>query len=180
MFQTLHRFSGVTRLLILSVSVSLVAVPAMAFTCRISQAAPEGRPPITHTSQFTVDDAVGNCGGFHILARGNGTLRETLYFDDDGSPARLHVQARYGGTLTNSVTGKTVTDATDVIHVFVDLQRQTETYVGVFFNINVPGDGVVALEVGRYVVASGTSITFYKGQFEVSEGGLQVLCSALE
>ena len=176
---TLHSTKGVRRPVVLSL-LCLVALLAAAFTSRVSQAAPQGRPPVTRTSEFTVDEAVGNCGGFHILASGNGTLRETLYFDNDGSPARLHVQARYVGTLTNSATGRTVTDATDVLHVFVDLQRQTETYVGVFFNVNVPGEGVVALEVGRYVVESGTDISFIKGQFQVSEGGSPVLCSALE
>jgi hypothetical protein len=179
MHDTPHGTEGVGRTVALFL-LRLVALLAAASTARVSRAALRGRPPVARTSGFTVDEAVGNCGGFHILAAGHGTLRETLYFDNDGAPARLHVQARYAGTLTNSATGKAVTDATDAIHVFADLQRQTETYVGVFFNVNVPGEGVVALEVGRYVVESGADVSFIKGQFQVSEGGLPVLCSALE
>ena len=156
-----------------------LACMASATVARVAGAATQGSPPISQTSEFTVDEAVGNCGGFHIIASGSGLLRETLYFDNDGLPARLNVHGRYSGTLTNSSTGKTVADAPSIINIFVDLQGQTETYVGQFFNINIPGEGTVALEVGRYTVEAGGNITFIRGQFQVSEGGLAVLCSAL-
>ena len=156
---------------------SFFIAPAAAFP----EATSQGRPPVRHTSEFTLtDEVVGNCGGFQIIANGSGTTRETLYFDHDGLPIRLHFQGMANTALSNPLTDKTVYDTPSVAHIFVDFQRQTETHVGLFFNINVPGEGTVALEVGRYVVDVNGNITFIKGQFQVSEGGLAVLCAALE
>ncbi|HKY26948.1 MAG TPA: hypothetical protein VJM12_03295 [Pyrinomonadaceae bacterium] len=141
----------------------------------------DGIPPITQTLAFSVDhELVGNCGSFHIIADGEGTIRETIYFNDGGDPSRVNVQARYRGTLTNSVTGAAVADEPSVIQIFVDFERMRETHVGQFFNINVPGKGTVALEVGRYVVDASGNISFIHGQFDVSDSGLGVLCAALD
>ena len=140
-----------------------------------------GQPPITQTFPIIVDnEAVGNCGSFHIIANGEGTVRETIYFHDDGSPFRLNVHATYRGTLTNSVTGFSIADDPSVVQIFVDFDRFTETRVGQFFNINVPGEGTVALEVGRFVIDPSGEIVFLKGQFEVSERGTAILCAALD
>lgn len=156
---------------------AICTVPAQGLAANILI---DGTPPVMQSFVFSVDNQqVGNCGAFHIIANGQGTINETIYFDDYGDPSRLSVHARYRGTLTNSVTGFSVADEPSVIHIFIDFNRLTETHVGQFFNINVPGEGTVALEVGRYVVDPTGNISFIHGQFDVSDGGLGVLCSAL-
>jgi hypothetical protein len=134
----------------LSALAAVAAVPVTASTAH-------GTPPVTTTFPFQeINALVANCGAFQILANYEGTLTETVFFDQSGNPVRVSLHGKARGTLTNSVTGYTVQDAPTIAYFSFDLEHGTSTHVGVDYHITVPGEGVVVLQAGR-IVFSDTS-----------------------
>ena len=136
--------------------------------------------PLIEESVFTVDnEPIANCGDFHIIANGSGKNRLITYFDGNGDPIRLTFQGRYRGTLTNSVTGFSLDDAPSVANIFVDLVEGTQTNIGAFFTVTVPGGGTVLIEAGRIVFAGAGPPAFIAGPHLPPDQQIDALCSAL-
>ena len=123
---------------------------------------------------------IGNCGNFLVLSEGSGTGKLTTYFDRDGVPSRLLFQGRYRGTLTNSVTGFQITDDPSVANIFVDLKTNTQANVGTFYNITLPGQGVVLFETGRIVFGEDGFPTFIAGPHRPGDEIFDIICAALD
>src|SRR3712207_616716 len=93
----------------------LAAVAALVLTAATARAAPSA-------TATTVTPVAGRfpCDGFEALETATLVSRTTTFVDAAGAPVRAHIHNRYTGTLTNSVTGKTLTDAPDPSNVFLD------------------------------------------------------------
>ena len=126
-----------------------------------------------------VNTPVANCGDFIMIADGEGTAKLTTYFNRQGDPIRLLFQGRYNGTLSNSVTGASIADAPSVANIFVDLVAGTQTNIGAFFTVTVPGEGVVFFEAGRIVFAGAGEPVFIAGPHLPPDESTAILCSAL-
>jgi hypothetical protein len=141
---------------------------------------PASSGPGIVTSDFTIDnETIANCGDFLIIANGSGRNRVTTFVDRNGDPSRIAFQGRYRGTLTNSVTGFSLDDAPSVANIFVDLVRGTQTNVGAFFTVTVPGRGNVLLDAGRIVFDGQGVPIFIAGQHLPPDESINVLCNAL-
>ncbi len=88
-----------------------------------------------------------DCGDFIITAEGYETLATTVFFDSSGHWVRTQVQYAYAGTMTNSVTGKSVTDSPDH-QTYVFSPDVPLTVHGLILSINIPGVGIVGLDAG--------------------------------
>jgi hypothetical protein len=136
-------------------------------------------PEITRT--LFVDDSgvFANCGSFNILANYSGSLQTTVFFNQDGIPIRATVHGRARGTLTNSVTGYSLSDAPSVLNRTVDLLKETQTDVGTTFNITVPGVGAVLIEAGRIVFQGNNPPAFLAGPHRPPSEQVAILCQAM-
>ena len=138
--------------------------------------------PEIRTFEVPVEDAVaGTCGtgndAFDVVSNTIISVRETTFYDKDGNVDRLQVHLMFHGTLTNSSTGKTVTDQPDPINVFIE--DGVEREVGLIWHIVVPGEGVLVIEAGVRIKAEGEE-TIIHGPHPVLEGGFEVICQVLE
>jgi len=138
------------------------------------------RSPLIEESVFTIDnEAIANCGDFHIISNGSGTNRLITFFGGNGDPVRITFQGRYRGTLTNSATGFSLVDAPSVANIFVDLVQGTQTNVGAFFTVTLPGRGRVLMDAGRIVFSGSGDPIFIAGQHLPPDQSIDVLCNAL-
>lgn len=136
--------------------------------------------PFADTFTFEEHNALGSCGTFDILVDGTGSVRLTTWFDASGNADRVTLHGNYRGTLTNSVSGFFIADAPSIANVTVDLVAQTETRVGTFFNITLPGAGNVYVEAGRLVYDGNGVPVFVAGQQHAPPETLAALCAALQ
>ncbi|HVF35981.1 MAG TPA: hypothetical protein VND91_11720 [Candidatus Saccharimonadia bacterium] len=122
---------------------------------------------------------MARCGDFLILVEGIGSNHVTTHFDRAGTPIRATFHGIYNGTMTNSVTGKVLTDTPSVINMTVDLQTGTQVVVGALWTVTVPGTGAVLIEAGRLVFEGSGPPTFIAGQHLPPPDTIAVLCNAL-
>ena len=125
-------------------------------------------------------DVLASCGSFDILSDGVGTVRLTTYFDRNGQPDRVVLHGVASGTLTNSVTGAFLVDSPSVANITVDLVAETETRVGTFFNVTVPGIGHVYFDTGRLEYDGNGLPIFVAGQQHAPAETVAILCTALQ
>ena len=150
----------------------LVSLPAP------SPASADG--PFVEEFDFVIDhDFVANCGDFNIFADGSGRNRITTFFDREGNPIRLTFQGRYRGTLTNSVTGAYVLDAPSVANITVDLVVGTQTNIGAFFTVTLPGRGAILIDAGRIVFDGSGLPIFIAGPHRPPDESIGILCDAV-
>jgi hypothetical protein len=85
--------------------------------------------------------------------------------------------------LTNRDTGLTIRDE-GYFNITIDLEANAGTQSGVSVNLNVPGQGVIALDVGTVVIDRATwDILHEGGPHQVLHGLVNwgtALCNALE
>lgn len=139
----------------------------------------QGKPHVQDWTFQEVNTPAAPCGDFIVIANGEGSVRLTTFFDRDGNPDHLIFQGRYNGTLTNSVTGASISDSPSVANIFVDLVANTQTNIGAFYNVTIPGHGAVLFEAGRIVFAGQGEPVFIAGQHLPPDEFLDVLCDAL-
>jgi hypothetical protein len=145
-----------------------------------STAAAVDRPLVEVTEFTTENEVMANCGAFLIIANGAGSIRLTTYFNREGDPVRSTFQGRYKGTMTNSVTGYSIADDPSVANIFFDLVQGTQTNIGAFFTVTVPGTGAVLIEAGRLVFDGGGPPVFIAGPHRPPNETIRVLCHALD
>jgi hypothetical protein len=157
-----------------------VCTLAFGFLCLFGLHSAEASGPIIEEFDFVLDnDVFGSCGDFLLIANGAGHVRITTYFDREGQPIRVLFQGHYSGTITNSVNGASLVDSPSVANITFDLIDGTQTNVGAFFNITVPGHGNVYFQVGRIVFDGDGSPVFIAGQQHPPSEERAILCSAL-
>jgi len=139
-----------------------------------------GHPPtIEAFEDVQAPQPMANCGDFLIIVEGIGSNRLTTYYDAGGAPVRVSFHGIYNGTMTNSATGKVLTDTPSVIRTTIDLLAGTQTTVGAAWTVTVPGEGVVLVEAGRLVFAGNGPPVFIAGPHLPPPETIATLCRAL-
>ncbi len=149
------------------------------------------KPVVTDTFEDTITDAVlATCGtgdaAFDIIENAVVTGIEKTFYDRDGTPVRSQLHFTYAGTLTNVRTGESFSDRPDPQLYVFDFADETLTVTGLIFSINVPGEGVVALDAGKIVfdAANDFEILFQSGPHHLITDGFEYdfeqVCAALE
>jgi hypothetical protein len=127
------------RLLLLIIAASSLGGTAVA----------EAMPPTVETMtvhrHFVFVDA---CGTFSVISDFGAERRITTFYDQDGNPIRRVVHAEIPGTLTNSITGKSL-PAFGVRVITTDLLTGAVSSTGTNVHVVVPGMGTVALSAGH-------------------------------
>jgi hypothetical protein len=108
-------------------------------------AAAGATPPTTETfheeSSFDID-----CGSFVLHEEFVADVRETTFYNAEGSPQRLQAHITFLGTIT-APDGQVIRDP-GFFTVRIDLTDGTETHIGLEFNIVIPGQGSVVQDTG--------------------------------
>jgi hypothetical protein len=142
-------------------------------------------PDMFSGSDTGTDPHFLRCDGFEVQLATTGTFAGTLYFDRTGQVIRVLVRNRAVDVLTNSVTGKTVTNRGVFQELFTRIEGTddfTHSLVGYRFMATSPGDGVVLQDVGRIVYSPDEEqILQLAGQHHVPDGSeaTAVFCAAL-
>jgi hypothetical protein len=106
-------------------------------------------PPTVETQtvhrHFFFADA---CGTFSVIADFDAERRVTTFYDQDGNPIRRVIHGEGTGTITNSVTGKSL-PVTFVRHITTDLLTGAVSSTGINSHVVVPGMGTVELGAGH-------------------------------
>ena len=136
--------------------------------------------PVSERFDFAYEaEPMAGCGDFVILADGAGTTHVTAFYDRHGAPSRITVHGNYSGLMTNSVSGKTLVDAPSVANITIDVQAGTQTNVGTYWSVTVPGVGVILLEAGRLVFDGDGPPVFIAGPHLPPPEAIATLCRAL-
>jgi hypothetical protein len=129
------------------------------------------------------DPGLIDCGSFFIDGEWSAWERGSLFFDSDGSLARVAIHHHFLGMLTNRDTGLTVRDE-GYFNVTIDVDANMQTLTGIRWNLNVPGEGVIALDAGTLVFDMATwEILHEGGPHQVLHGLVNpeaALCSTME
>lgn len=166
---------SINRIQFLSLNLICLAVFCLTMCLNVSAQAPY----FEESSFVVVNEPAANCGDFLMIANGSGNNRLWVYFNREGQPVRIAFHGRYTGTLTNSVTGASLLDSPSVANISVDLIEGTQTNVGAFFNVTVPGAGAVLFEAGRLVFDGEGMPVFIAGPHRPVDEIIDVLCDAL-
>ena len=167
-------------------AVLLAIMPAMS-TSRAQASSIHGSTPIT--TIVSVDDTFINdfdCS-FAIIEQVTGTIRDTLYVDQNGMITREYISPQYQGALrvtwTNPVTGKSLSSheaSSLIIYYNPDGSFQKLMNQGLTFMVTVPGVGQPLLaDAGRIVIERGQGITFETGVHQELNGDTAVFCDYL-
>ncbi len=154
--------------ILISILTAVISVgPALAY-----------QPEIVNLQIHRHWDDFGVCDGYTVIGDFNVTRKDVTFFDKDHTPIKVDYFVHYEGTLTNSVTGKTLDDKGDFKNTF-DLVSGTITQTGGLRHTTASGLGIVIHETGRVVVDDATGgILFVTPGMSVNEN-LQ-LCAALQ
>ena len=118
--------------------VGLAGLPTSAFAV----------PPTVETVTLHRDlGVVGSCPGFDVTATFDPTRRITTFYNAEGIPIRQQIHAEVPGTVTNAVTGKSLT-TTGVRNITIDLLTGETKSTATNVHVVVPGQGTVQLAAG--------------------------------
>ncbi|MGZ4407961.1 MAG: hypothetical protein ACXVY6_04090 [Gaiellaceae bacterium] len=123
---------------------------------------------------------------FPVTETITGSYKDTVYSDGSGNPVKEILTGQYGGPLTvtwtNPVSGATLSSheaAPLIVYYNPDGSFQSLQNVGLIFNVTIPGQGTVLLDVGRIVIIRHEGIVFVAGPHQEEEGDTAAFCSAL-
>lgn len=141
--------------------IGLVTVLFMLMTAPFS-AALANPPESWYWEGSGTDPAVADCGSFVIDGEWSAWERGRELFDQDGSWRGTIINSHFLGKLTNRETGQTIHDD-GYVTVRINPDSGTVTNVGLVWNLNVPGHGVVALDAGSLVFDLTTLEVLHEG-----------------
>jgi len=103
----------------------------------------------------------------------------TDFYDSSGTLVREVVHARFVGSESNDLTGKSI-PVNGVRHIVFDFVNGTFTETGVLRHVTVPGQGIVLHESGRIVSGlESEELIFEAGPHQLFHGDLAGFCSVL-
>jgi hypothetical protein len=125
---------------------------------------------------------------FPLVEQITGTVRDTLYFDQNGMVIREFISPQFQGALTvtwtNPETGKSLSSheaSSLIIYYNPDGSFQKLMNQGLTFMVTVPGAGAPLLaDVGLIVIERGKGITLAAGPHQELFGDTAVFCGYLE
>jgi hypothetical protein len=107
-------------------------------------------PPTVETVTLHRDfGVVGSCPGFDVTATFDPTRRITTFYNAERIAIRRQIHAETPGTVTNSVTGKTLV-STGVRNITFDLLTGEMKSTATNTHVIVPGQGTVDLGAGLF------------------------------
>jgi hypothetical protein len=116
----------------------------------------------------------------------SGSYKDTLYFDAAGNLVKEILTGQFGGPLTvtwtNLATGLTLSSheaAPLTVYYNPDGSFASLQNVGLIFNVTIPGQGTVLLDVGRIVIVRHQGIVFVAGPHQEESGDTAAFCAAL-
>lgn len=130
-----------TRLRLTAVVCALVAAPLV-----LAASAAATQPTVefqTLHRQF-----VDSCGDFDMISDFYPERRITTFYDQDGTPIKRVLHAKVPGTITNSVTGKSLPVFGERV-ITTDLVTDAVSSTGTSAHVVVPGMGTVLLDAGH-------------------------------
>ena len=133
------------------------------------------RAAINETYSFELD-----CGSFTGLSSGGFSGHETIFFDQVGNPLRIQGHLRYRATITNTATGKTLTDNA-AYNYKVDLVTGVVEVNGFVYNVKDRETGFRIKDIGRIVFDAAGNVTFEAGRHDADGFGdaTPLYCTAL-
>jgi hypothetical protein len=130
-----------TRLRATAVACALIAAPlALAANAAATQPTVEFQ---TLQRQF-----VDSCGDFNMISDFYPERRITTFYDQDGNPIKRVLHAKVPGTITNSLTGKSLPVFGERV-ITTDLITGAVSSTGTSAHVVVPGMGTVLLGAGH-------------------------------
>ena len=167
-------------------AVLLAIMPAMS-TSRAQASSIHGSTPIT--TIVSVEDTFINGYDclFPLVEHVTGSLRDTLYFDQNGILVREYISPQYQGALTvtwtNPATGTSLSSheaSSLIIYYNPDGSFKKLMNQGLTFMVTVPSVGQPLLaDVGRIVIERGQGITFEVGIHQELIGDTAAFCAYL-
>jgi hypothetical protein len=126
----------------------------LAITCVVSLTAQ--KPEMTIEKLIDVVEPVNPaaCPGLTLTSTVNGTIRTKLFFDKDDEFVRDLISAHIHGSFTNVANGKSVdfvVAENSSFKVYPD-GSATLVFNGLTGRATVPGEGLVAADVGRLIL----------------------------
>jgi hypothetical protein len=123
---------------------------------------------------------------FPLTETVTGAYKDTIYYDNDGNPTKEILTSQFGGPLTvtwtNPLTDATLTSheaAPLIVYYNPDGSFQSLQNVGLVFNVTIPGQGTVLLDVGRIVIVRHQGVVFESGPHQEENGDTAAFCAAL-
>ena len=116
------------------------------------------------------------CPGFTVRGEFDVSRTVTTFYDENGSPIRQVTHVHFTGTLTNSLSGKTIDDAGNQI-VSTDLTDGTSAVIGRVRVVTIPGEGEIYAQVGRLVRDGAGNLILTAGQQDGLTGGYGEFCA---
>ena len=109
-----------------------------------------------------------DCGSFQVLATFTVERQNITFYDDAGNRLRQIRHASFTGTLYNSVTSASL-PYEGTFNRTEDFVAHTAIFTGLRFAVQIPGQGMLALDVGQTVLDVSTNppaLIFEAGQHE--------------
>ena len=157
----------------------LILFVALVLPLTLATAASASAPVIT---SFTRDATMpspfggGNCAGFVVLFTAHIEGTNISFFDDEGGLVKQIRHVHFTGTLYNSSDlSKSVPYEGAFTRTF-EAATNTVTLTGLRFKVQLPGEGVVALDTGQEVFDGPTLVSDTGNTFATFVGDV---CAAL-
>lgn len=138
----------------------------------------DAAPPTTETVEYDDTFTDTEACDFDVEVSFAGTLLITTFYDRAGEPVRLQIKGEDRGTATNPLNGKTASGRDNWLET-VDLRTGTYTIRGLYVRLNVPGHGVVLLDVGYAEFDGDGNLVQLSGPHQAFVGDFAALCAAL-
>jgi hypothetical protein len=116
------------------------------------------------------------CAGFTVAGEFDVDRTVMTFVDQNGTPIRQVIHVHFVGTLTNTLTGKSIPDAGNQIAT-IDLVTGTNTVDGRVRVDTVPGEGAILFQVGRVVRDAAGNVIFFAGQNDFLTRDFENFCT---
>jgi len=159
----------------------MVALAASAAAGLAGAAPADATAPTTTLEQRHVKLTHGDCGSFTLIFEADVTRKVTTFYDQDGVPVRDVLVRRSDGTVSNSVTGKSLpsTGVWRVTRYYADGRLTGRvTQAGRTYLITVPGLGEIFHQTGNGIQQDGQTI-FEAGPHDFEHANVDELCAYL-
>lgn len=107
------------------------------------------------------------------------TARFATFFDQEGNEIRTLQQVTFDAVITNPATGETFVDRGHATVMHLSDFSTGFTLLGIVFNIRVPKEGLLLLDMGRLVADADFNPVFQSGKALSLSDVDAAVCAAL-
>lgn len=136
---------------------------------RSEMLASSSRAPLTETISvpFTFADLCPQ--GFTLVNSGRADIRQTIFFDRLGTPARTQAHFHLRATIMNASTGKSLRNNADFT-VFTDLVTGVTEVAGKTMILTDRGKGIIVQDAGKITFDADGNVIFEAGAHDLQNG----------